>query len=192
MSAKEVDRAYVLAKVKEKRITLKEASRSIFLSYTQTKRVWSRYKQEGPKGLISRKRGMKSNRAVLEEECKKIIQIITNQYKGCNPLFISEKLSQYHNIKYSSEFIRQLMMKHHLWFAKKTKVKTHPRRERRESEGALLQADASDHDWFEGRGPRCHLHLFVDDATSKILARISHGCVKDRQKRWFLCSKKKD
>ena len=29
--------------------------------------------------------------------------------------------------------------------------------------------DASDHDWFEGRGPRCHLHLLIDDATSKIL-----------------------
>jgi len=28
--------------------------------------------------------------------------------------------------------------------------------------------DASDHKWFEDRGPRCHLHLLVDDATSKI------------------------
>lgn len=35
--------------------------------------------------------------------------------------------------------------------------------------GELVQLDGSDHDWFEGRGPRCSLLAFIDDATSKIL-----------------------
>ena len=168
MTQKEVDRALTLAKVKENQISLKQAAHAMLLSYPQTKRLWARYKKEGPKGLISRKRGVKSNRAVPEEERKKIAKIISEHYRDCKPLFITEKLCQHHNINYSSEFIRQLMIEYHLWFPKKNKVKIHPRRPRRESEGMLLQGDASDHDWLEGRGPRCHLHLFVDDATSKI------------------------
>ena len=29
--------------------------------------------------------------------------------------------------------------------------------------------DGSDHDWFEGRGPKCVLILYIDDATSRLL-----------------------
>lgn len=168
MSQKEVDRALVLDKVRAKQINLKQAAREMTLSYPQTKRLWACYKKAGPKGLVSRKRGAKSNRRVSAEKRKSIVKVIFEQYQDCNPLFISEKLEQYHGIKYSSEFIRQLMIEHHLWFPKRNKAKAHPRRLRRASEGELLQGDASDHDWFEGRGPRCHLHLFVDDATSAI------------------------
>jgi len=60
------------------------------------------------------------------------------------------------------------MIEYHLWIPKQKKRKVHQRRARRASEGELVQADASDHDWFEGRGPRCHLHIFIDDASSKI------------------------
>lgn len=169
MSQKEIDRAFVLAKVSEKQITLIQAAREMVLSYPQTKRLWSQYKKQGREGLISKKRGVKSNRAIPLKERQKIIRIISEHYKDCKPLFISEKLRQHHDIMYSSEFIRQLMIEYHLWFPKVNKAKIHPRRQRRESEGELLQVDASDHDWFEGRGPRCHLHLFVDDATSKIV-----------------------
>ena len=168
MSQKEVDRALVLSKVKEQQIILKQAAHRMNLSYAQTKRLWARYKKEGPKGLISKKRGRKSNRAVPQEERKRIAQIIQANYQGCSPLFISEKLSECHKIHYSSEFIRGLMIEHQLWFPKRKKTNIHPRRQRKESEGLLPQADASDHDWLENRGPRCHLHLFIDDATSRI------------------------
>jgi hypothetical protein len=33
----------------------------------------------------------------------------------------------------------------------------------------LVQLDGSPHDWFEGRGPRCTLIIYIDDATSRIL-----------------------
>ncbi len=33
----------------------------------------------------------------------------------------------------------------------------------------MLQLDGSPHDWFEGRGEKCTLLVFIDDATSKIL-----------------------
>jgi transposase len=169
MSLKEMERAMILHKVKSKTITLKKASSLLGLSYPQAKRLWSGFKKEGPKGLISKKRGKKSNRAVPKEQRQEIAKIINDNYCECKPLFVSEKLEERHNIKFSSEFIRQLMIEYHLWIPGKSKKKIHQRRERRECEGELVHADASDHDWFEGRGPRCHLHLLIDDATSKIL-----------------------
>ena len=46
---------------------------------------------------------------------------------------------------------------------------TNHERERRPCLGDLTQLDGSDHDWFEGRGPRCVFLIFIDDATSRIL-----------------------
>ena len=33
----------------------------------------------------------------------------------------------------------------------------------------LIQLDGADHEWFEGRAPRCVLMVYVDDASSRIL-----------------------
>ena len=43
-------------------------------------------------------------------------------------------------------------------------------RQRRPRFGELIQIDGSPHDWFEGRGPRCTLIVFIDDATSRLTA----------------------
>jgi hypothetical protein len=34
--------------------------------------------------------------------------------------------------------------------------------------GMMLQADGSDHDWLEGRGPRLTLIAYIDDATNQV------------------------
>jgi hypothetical protein len=36
----------------------------------------------------------------------------------------------------------------------------------------LVQIDGSEHDWFEGRGPRAVLMVMIDDATNRTLARF--------------------
>jgi hypothetical protein len=38
--------------------------------------------------------------------------------------------------------------------------------------GSIIQVDASDHDWFEGRGPRLSLLGAVDDATGEVVAAL--------------------
>jgi len=40
------------------------------------------------------------------------------------------------------------------------------------SRGTILQLDGSHHDWFEGRGPRCVLMAYIDDANSRVFARF--------------------
>ena len=44
------------------------------------------------------------------------------------------------------------------------------RRPRRPCRGELVQIDGSPHDWFEGRGPRCTLIVFIDDDASELMA----------------------
>ncbi|HEV7890329.1 MAG TPA: ISNCY family transposase [Pyrinomonadaceae bacterium] len=43
------------------------------------------------------------------------------------------------------------------------------RRERKSSEGMMLQLDATPFDWLEGRGPRMALAAAIDDATSRVV-----------------------
>ena len=45
-------------------------------------------------------------------------------------------------------------------------------RERKAHAGELLQLDGSHHDWLEGRGPRGVLMAYIDDASSRVLARF--------------------
>ena len=45
-------------------------------------------------------------------------------------------------------------------------------RARKAHRGELVQLDGSHHDWFEGRGPRCVLMAYIDDASSQVFARF--------------------
>ena len=38
---------------------------------------------------------------------------------------------------------------------------------------AVVQIDGCEHWWFEDRGPQCTLLVFVDDATSRLMRRLS-------------------
>jgi hypothetical protein len=62
------------------------------------------------------------------------------------------------------------MIKNDLWHSNKVReLNIHPLRARRSKVGELIQLDGSEHDWFEGRGPRCTLLVFIDDATSETM-----------------------
>ncbi len=52
MSAKERARLRVFGRVLEGAMTLKAASEMLGLCYRQTKRSWSRYREEGDVGLV--------------------------------------------------------------------------------------------------------------------------------------------
>jgi len=45
-------------------------------------------------------------------------------------------------------------------------------RERKAQVGERVQLDGSHHDGFEGRGPRCVLMAYIDEASSQVFARF--------------------
>jgi hypothetical protein len=57
-----------------------------------------------------------------------------------------------------------------LWKDRRSRLKAvHQPRYRRDCLGELIQIDGSEHWWFEGRGPRCTLLVYIDDATSRLM-----------------------
>lgn len=57
MSQKERFRLVVISRVREKAMTIGEASEVMGISYRQGRRIYKRYVSEGDKGLIHRKWG---------------------------------------------------------------------------------------------------------------------------------------
>lgn len=168
MSTKELERLRVLQKTLEKELTQKEAADLLNLSDRQVRKLIKKLKIEGAKALISKKRGKPSNRQKEKKFKSHVLNIIQEKYSDFGPTLIQEKLDENHLIKLGKETIRQWMIKHLLWTAKQKKKNLHPLRERKACFGQLIQIDGSHHDWFEGRGPKCVLIVFIDDATSKL------------------------
>ncbi len=57
-----------------------------------------------------------------------------------------------------------------LWEDRRARLKpVHQPRYRRDCLGELIQIDGSEHWWFEDRGPRYTLLVYIDDATSRLM-----------------------
>ncbi len=97
--------------------------------------------------------------------------ITDTRMKGFGPTLMAEKLEQKEGIKLSKETIRRMMVEVEVWKPKTRKpVDPHLSRPRRKCRGELVQIDGSQHAWLEERGSKATLLVFVDDATSEILA----------------------
>jgi len=177
MSQKEAQRYAVIRQVIEGRQIQALAAQQLGLSVRQIKRLCKAMRTAAAQGLISKRRGQPSNRRIDGARKNAIMQIVKERYCDFGPQLACEYLASEHNEKLSAETLRQWMIQDGLWHAQvRRKVRQHPSRDRRERVGELVQIDGSHHDWFEGRGQRCCLIAFIDDATSGVLAaRFSCG-----------------
>lgn len=170
MSQKELNRLEIMQRIKEKRLTQKEAARILGLSVRQVKRLYRAYRQQGAGGLVSKRRGKPSNHRLDTKVEQRAIDLIHKHYRDFGPTLAHEKLSELHGLKLSDESVRKLMIVEGLWKPKKArKAEVHQLRERRACFGELVLIDGSEHAWFEERGPKCVLLVFIDDATGQLL-----------------------
>lgn len=171
MTAKDVLRSQVMAQVLEGKLDQAGAAGRLGITVRQVKRLKRRMLEEGTEGLLSRKRGKPSNRRTPSDVLAKAVSLIGAHYADFGPTLACEKLNEIHKIVLSVETVRQAMLGAGLWTARQgAKARTHAMRERRARRGELIQIDGSPHDWFEGRAPRCCLLVFIDDATSELMA----------------------
>ena len=120
--------------------------------------------------MVSKKRGVPPNRRLSEKTKRQAIDLIGAHYRDFGPTLASEKLAELHGLDLSTESTRQLMIEAAYWQPRKgAGIRVHPMRERRARLGELIQIDGSPHDWFEGRGERCTLLVFIDDATGRLM-----------------------
>lgn len=172
-SREEMEDAITLDQLKRKEITQVEAAKIMGISDRQVRSRLKRYIKEGLDGLIHKNRGKESKRKWKASEQQLTIDLLKSTWHGFGPTFTRDKLEQLHGIKISREVVRQMMIKENLWTLGRQRSKHRKRRDRKECFGMLLQVDGSPHDWFEGRGPKCTLLLFIDDATGKIYAEFA-------------------
>ena len=169
MGRRAIDRFKVIQKVLEHRLNKRQAAQQLGLGRRQVIRLCQRVEQEGATGVVHRLRGQPSNHRLKAGVLDQAMALLKDPlYAGFGPTFACEKLAE-QKIMLSVSTLRQGMVAAGLWKGHKPKARHRTWRERRACVGELVQLDGSDHDWFEGRGPRCVLLLYIDDATSRIL-----------------------
>src|ERR1700761_3302810 len=170
MSRTEIDRMNVLQDLAASRIKITEAATLMGLGRRQVFRLAKAYARRGPAALVSRKRGRPSNHAYPADLRDAAIGIIRERYPDFGPTLAAEKLAELHDIHLARETVRQWMITAGLWKDRRARLKAvHQPRYRRDCLGELIQIDGSEHWWFESRGPRCTLLVYIDDATSRLM-----------------------
>jgi transposase-like protein len=168
----ELKRLHVIQKVLERVIKQVEAAEILLLSSRQIGRIVKRIKIEGDKGVIHKSRGKPSNRRIPGKIRDRVIKLYRTQYQDFGPTLASEKLLEREGIGINDETLRRWLIETGDW-KKSRKHRGHRRwRERKPHYGEMVQMDGSHHDWFEGRGCRCVLMGYIDDATGTVFGRF--------------------
>ncbi|WP_416171872.1 helix-turn-helix domain-containing protein [Pseudomonas aeruginosa] len=163
MSMRELDRLKVIEAIIEGRLKPAAAAQRLRLTTRQVHRLVLRYREDGPAGLTSRRRGQPSNRQLSPGLENRAISLIRRNYSDFGPTLAQEKLVECHGLKLAKETVRQIMVDAGMWVPRKQRPpKVYQPRNRRACCGELIQIDGSDHRWFEDRGPACTLLVFIE------------------------------
>jgi len=187
MSQEELRRVEVLARVGSRQLRVIDASRLLRVSYRQAKRLWKRYREEGPAGLKHRSAGQRSNRGYGEPFRRRVLCLVRQKYGGTigerfGPTLASEHLASEDRLRVHAETLRRWMLAEGLWSRERKRRQHRRRRERREYFGELVQMDGSFHLWLEERGPEGCLIDLADDATNTTLAQMG-----EEETIWAVC-----
>ena len=170
MSSKELTRLHTLLHLAEDRIKTVEAAELMGVTPRQVSRLRRRFLAEGAAGLASKRRGRRSNRAFSDTYRSTVLGIVRDRYADFGPTLAAEKLREVHGLPVATETLRLWMIADGLWLTRVDRRKrVHQPRHRRDCFGELVQIDGCEHYWFEDRGPKCTLLVFIDDATGRLM-----------------------
>jgi len=169
MTQKELSRYEIIKRLIRKEINGTEAAKQMDLSLRQVKRIKARVLKEGEKGVIHKNRGKIGNRRINPELIEKAKYWLKERYSDFQPTFAMEKLRDNHQLKFSKEKVRQIMIEIGLWKPRSRKKNKEYRswRKRKDYYGEMQQFDGCYYDWFETGRLNCLL-ASRDDATNQI------------------------
>lgn len=169
MNREEQKRLMVLSAVGEGRVGAREAAVGLGLSVRQIRRLLARYREEGAAGIAHGNRGKRPYNKLDDAVRAKVTELAVSRYVGLNTQHLTEILCEREGLSLSRSTVRRALLSSGIRSPRKRRAPRHrSRRERRSQPGLLLQIDASDHDWLEGRGPRFCLVGAIDDATGEV------------------------
>lgn len=172
MTAQEARRLHVIQQVLEQTVRQRHAAQLLRRSVRQIRRLVQRLRAEGPRGIVHRLRGRRSNRRHPEGIRQRVLAVYRTHYADFGPTLAQEKLAVRHRLRVGRETLRRWLVGAGLWTGQRHAPRHHQWRERKACCGELVQVDGSHHDWLEGRGPWLVLMAYIDDATSRVFARF--------------------
>jgi len=172
MSVQELKRVHVIRQVMGKALRQREAGAVLGRTARQVRRLIQRVRAEGDAGLVHRSRGKPSNRRHSPALKARVLRLYAQHYGDFGPTLAAEKLAERQGIALRAETLRQWLRARGIAHFTRRKRPHRAWRARKAHVGVLLQLDGSHHDWFEGRGPRCALMAYIDDASSRVSARF--------------------
>ena len=173
MNAKERHTLVILQQHLGHQLTVAEAAASLDLSERQLYRMKARFKREGDAGLVHRGRGKRSNFAYGVLVRQEVLALYRNKYGDYGPTLFAERLEENEGYVIDHETLRRWLRAAGLMPQVRKSHKHRQKRPRQPHIGSMVQLDGSDHDWFEGRGPRCTLLVFIDDASNTTFMRFA-------------------
>jgi hypothetical protein len=85
MSARELERLALMQRIAERRTTQRMVAEQLGLSVRQVERLYATYKTYGVAGLVSRKRGARSNRQLPSELRELALTLVRGRYADFGP-----------------------------------------------------------------------------------------------------------
>lgn len=172
ITAKQQTRIDIISKYMSGKLYYKDAIELLEIKERQFRRLVKAFKEDGLISILHGNIGKFPPNKTPQGIKNEIISLYKTRYRGLNLVHFIEKLSG-HEIKvpcYGT--IRSILIKEGLIDSQiKRKKRSHPRRQRYEKEGLMIQIDGSHHRWFRFKKPVC-LNLAIDDATGKLVGGI--------------------
>lgn len=113
-----------------------------------------------------------------------VLRILSQEmYRDFGPTLASEYLAEKHGLEIGREALRQLTIAAVLWRGRKPGIESvHQWRPRRSCRGELVQWDASEHDWLEGRGEKLYVVHMIDDASELTARFVRHDLTEENMR----------
>jgi transposase len=171
MTARDQQRAHILARLIAGEVDVGTAATLIGVSERQVWRLRRAFLERGPEGLVHANRGRPSGRRLAGELRGRVVELASGRYDEANDCHLTELLAEREGITLSRVTVRRILRAAGVATPRRRRpARDRSRRDRMPQAGLLLQLDGSRHDWLEGRGPWLTLVGAIDDATGTITA----------------------
>jgi len=134
----------------------------------------ARLQLEGAAALVHGNRERRPANRIDESHRARLLELARETYAGFNPVHMAETIAEEHpDLAVAARTLRRILAADGIAPVRTRRPPRHrSRRERMPRAGMLLQADGSDHDWLEGRGPRLTLIAGIDDAEGMLTGAV--------------------
>jgi transposase len=170
MSRKEARRPGLVQLALAGTITTEAGACALGMTPRQFRRLKARYRADGVRGLVHRRRGQPSPRQLDVELHDRVAELVRTTYRDFNDCHATEKLQELEGLPVSRSTVRRIRRVLGLPPKRRRRPPQHrARRPRHPAMGRLVLIDGSPFDWLGTGTPRLLLGA-IDDATSTVLA----------------------